>query len=134
MIPTCTDKSRSYMQNNPNAIAAYQPMDEWNDPTFSTCFTSNCAKTWGLRIFNSTYIFVYGAGLYSFFNNYDGGCLATTNCQQNMISVEESQGIYMYMVNTVGSANIVEVDQVELVPASANANGFADTVAIFEYP
>jgi glucan 1,3-beta-glucosidase len=40
----------------------------------------------------------------------------------------------MYVVNTVGSANIVEVDQVELVPASANANGFADTMVIFEYP
>jgi glucan 1,3-beta-glucosidase len=72
--------------------------------------------------------------MYSFFNNYDSGCLATTNCQQNMVSVEESQGIYLYAVNTVGSANIVSVDDVELVPAIANPNGFADTVAIFEYP
>ena len=87
-----------------------------------------------MRIFNSTYIFVYGAGMYSFFNNYDGGCLTTTNCQQTMISVEQSQGIYMYLVNTVGTANIVSVDGVDLVPALANTNGFADTVAIFEYP
>jgi glucan 1,3-beta-glucosidase len=122
------------MQNNPDALAAFQPLSEWNDPTFANCFTANCPKTWGLRVFNSTYIFIYGAGLYSFFNNYDGGCLTTTNCQQNMISVEESQGIYMYVVNTVGSANMVSVDEVELVPAQANTNGFADTVAIFEYP
>jgi glucan 1,3-beta-glucosidase len=122
------------MQNNPNSIAAYPPMSEWKDPTFANCFTSNCPKTWGLRIFNSTYVFAYGAGMYSFFNNYDSGCLATTNCQQNMVSVEESQGIYLYAVNTVGSANIVSVDDVELVPAIANPNGFADTVAIFEYP
>jgi len=26
---------------------------------------------WGLRVLNSTDILVYGAGLYSFFNNYD---------------------------------------------------------------
>ncbi|KAH0272476.1 pectin lyase-like protein, partial [Aureobasidium melanogenum] len=104
----------AYMQNNPNAIVPYPPKSDWNDPDFSNCFTSNCPKTWGLRIFNSTYIFVYGAGMYSFFNNYDSGCLATTNCQQNM--------------------NLVEVDQVELVPAIANDNSFADTVAIFEYP
>jgi glucan 1,3-beta-glucosidase len=122
------------MQNNPDALAAFQPLSEWNDPTFANCFTANCPKTWGLRVFNSTYIFIYGAGLYSFFNNYDGGCLTTTNCQQNMISVEQSQGIYMYVVNTVGSANMVSVDEVELVPAGANTNGFADTVAIFEIP
>jgi hypothetical protein len=72
------------MQNNPNAPSAYPPLANWNDPTFSDCFTVNCPKTWGLRIFNSTYIFVYGAGLYSFFNNYDSGCLATINCQQKM--------------------------------------------------
>jgi glucan 1,3-beta-glucosidase len=40
----------------------------------------------------------------------------------------------MYVVNTVGSANMVSVDEVELVPAGANTNGFADTVAIFEIP
>ncbi|KAI4719157.1 glycoside hydrolase family 55 protein [Aureobasidium sp. EXF-10727] len=124
----------AYMQNNPNAIAPYPPMSNWNDPTFSDCFTSNCPKTWGCRIFNSTYIFVYGAGMYSFFNNYDSGCLATTNCQQKMVSVEQSQGIYMYAVNTVGSLNLVTVDQVDLVPSISNGNGFADTVAIFEYP
>ncbi|TIA19995.1 glycoside hydrolase family 55 protein [Aureobasidium pullulans] len=124
----------AYMQNNPNAISPYPPLSNWNDPTFSDCFTVNCPKTWGLRIFNSTYIFAYGAGMYSFFNNYDSGCLATTNCQQKMVSVEQSQGIYLYAVNTVGSSNLVTVDQVDLVPAISNANGFADTVAIFEYP
>ncbi|KAI4730984.1 glycoside hydrolase family 55 protein [Aureobasidium sp. EXF-10728] len=124
----------AYMQNNPDALAPYPPMSNWNDPTFSDCFTSNCPKTWGCRIFNSTYIFVYGAGMYSFFNNYDSGCLATTNCQQKMVSVEQSQGIYMYAVNTVGSLNLVTVDEVDLVPSISNGNGFADTVAIFEYP
>ncbi|KAI5210403.1 glycoside hydrolase family 55 protein [Aureobasidium subglaciale] len=124
----------AYMQNNPNAISPYPPLSNWNDPTFSDCFTVNCPKTWGLRIFNSTYIFAYGAGMYSFFNNYDSGCLATTNCQQKMVSIEQSQGIYLYAVNTVGSSNLVTVDSVDLVPAISNANGFADTVAIFEYP
>lgn len=122
------------MQNNPNAVAPYPPLTEWNDPTFSECFLSNCPKTWGLRIVNSSYIFAYGAGMYSFFNNYDSGCLATHNCQQRMVSIEQSQAIYLYAVNTVGSSNLVTVDQVDLVPAVANANGFADTVAIFEYP
>ena len=51
-----------------------------------------------------------------------------------MVSVEQSQGIYLYAVNTVGSQNLISVDDVALVPAISNPNGFADTVAIFEYP
>ena len=31
----------------------------------------NCANAWGVRIIDSQDIFIYGAGTYSFFNNYD---------------------------------------------------------------
>ena len=122
------------MQANPNALQPFPPRDSWSDPGFQNCFQTTCYKTFGFRIFNSTYIFLYGAGLYSFFDNYDSGCLLTSNCQQNMISVEQSEGIYLYAVNTKAAANMVEVDLVELVPNSPNENSFCDTLAIFEYP
>ena len=32
------------------------------------------ADAWGLRIVDSTNILIYGAGLYSFFNNYSTAC------------------------------------------------------------
>ncbi len=32
--------------------------------------SGNCAESWGLRIINSSDFFIYGAGHYSFFNNY----------------------------------------------------------------
>ncbi len=83
---------------------------------------------------NSTYIFVYGAGLYSFFNNYDQGCLITESCQTLMVSLEQSEGIYLYALNTKAATNMVEVDQVAIVPQAANPNGFCQTLAIFEYP
>nr|OQO26207.1 hypothetical protein B0A51_06006 [Rachicladosporium sp. CCFEE 5018] len=124
----------AYMQNNPNSLSNYPPLAGWSDPDFTQCYLPTCPKTFGLRIFNSTYIYNYGAGLYSFFNNYDGGCLLTTNCQQYTVSVEQSEAIYLYALNTVGTAIMVEVDQVALVPEAANGNTFADTVAIFEYP
>lgn len=122
------------MQDNPNALAAYTPNSVYSDPTFEECYQATCYKTFGLRLFNSTYIFVYGAGLYSFFNNYDQGCLITESCQILTVSLEQSEGIYMYALNTKAALNMVEVDQVAIVPQAANTNGFCQTVAVFEYP
>jgi glucan 1,3-beta-glucosidase len=123
------------MQNNPSALSAHQPLASYSDPSaFQNCFLVTCAKTYGLAFYNSTFIFNYGAGLYSFFNNYDSGCLTTTNCQQYMVTVEKSQGIYLYGLNTVGVEIMVEVDGVALVPEGANGNSFSETVGVFEYP
>jgi len=33
--------------------------------------SGNCPAAWGLRVLNSNNILIYGAGLYSFFSNYD---------------------------------------------------------------
>lgn len=123
-----------YAQDNPNALDPFQPNAAYSDPTFSDCFVATCYKTMGLRIFNSTYIFNFGAGLYSFFNNYDQGCLLTENCQQSMVSLEQSEGIYLYALSTKAAANMVEVDGVAIVPQAANPNGFCQTLAVFEYP
>jgi glucan 1,3-beta-glucosidase len=122
------------MQNNPNAIAAFQPREDWSDPDFEDCFLPTCAKTYGLVVQESTYVFVYGAGLYSFFNNYDSGCITTTNCQQYMVSIQSSEAVYLFGLNTVAVQTLVEVDGVSLVPAGANVNTFCNTLALFEYP
>ena len=122
------------MQNNPDALSTFLPDDRYSDPTFDTCFLPICTKTWGLRIFNSTYLFNYGAGMYSFFQNYDSGCLTTHNCQQKIVSIEQSEAIYLYALNTVGAQDNVDVDNVAIAAAVDNPNNFADTVALFEYP
>jgi hypothetical protein len=62
-----------YFQPSPNALTPFSPVSSLNDPNFSTScngVSGNCANAWGLRIINSQNILVYGAGLYSFFNNY----------------------------------------------------------------
>lgn len=122
------------MQNNPDALSSFQPLAQYSDPTFENCFLPTCAKTYGLVIKNSQYIFNYGAGLYSFFNNYDSGCILTQNCQQFMVTVEKSQAIYLFGLSTIAAQNMVEVDGVSLVPEGPNVNTFCRTVAIFEYP
>lgn len=124
-----------YGQANPNALTPFYPISEpWNDPEFTECFAQTCYKTYGLRIYQSSYVFLYGAGLYSFFNNYDSACILTTSCQEHMVSLERSEGIYIYTHNTVATTNLVEVDNTALVPALMNENWFCDTVAIFEFP
>jgi len=122
------------MQNNPNALNPFLPNTAYSDPTFEECYLPTCYKTIGLRIFNSTYVFLYGGGLYSFFNNYDQGCLLTENCQQQMVSLDQSEAIYLYALSTKASQNMVEVDQVSVIPQGANGNGFCQTVACVEYP
>jgi len=124
----------AYMQGNPNALVPFSANSKYNDPTFGDCFAKSCFKTWGLRILASSYIYLYGGGMYSFFENYDTGCLLTTSCQQNMVSVEQSQAVYLYAVNTVGTSNMVAVDGYPVSPAGPNENSFSDTMAVFEYP
>lgn len=124
----------AYMEDNPNSITPFPPNSLYSDPTFGACFKATCFKTFGLRIYNSSYIYLYGAGMYSFFNNYDSGCLVTSNCQQTMVSVEMSEAIYLFVVNTVGAETMVQVDGVPIALNGLNVNGFTDTVALFEYP
>jgi len=122
------------MQNNPDALTPFAPRSDWSDPMFSTCYRPTCYKTFGFRVYNSTYIYLYGGGLYSFFNNYDSGCLLTTNCQTNMVSIEQSEAIYLFALSSKAAEDIFQVDMVDLVPGVLNKNGFCETVAVFEYP
>jgi glucan 1,3-beta-glucosidase len=75
----------AYYQGNPNALSPYTPLEAYNDPTYSDCEEFNCARTWAVRVINSTNIFTYGAGLYNFFENWNSGCLDDENCQERMI-------------------------------------------------
>lgn len=122
------------MQNNPNALSSFTPQREWSDPMFEECYLPTCAKTYGLVVHNTTYLFNYGAGLYSFFNNYDTGCLITENCQQYMVQVDASEAVYLFGLSTKAAQTMVEVDGVSLIAEGSNVNTFCRTLAVFEYP
>lgn len=71
-----------YFQPNPTADKPFPSLAKWNDPDYSKCTTDDCKKSWALRILNSDKVLIYGAGLYSFFQNYNQGkcfqsCLLT---------------------------------------------------------
>ncbi len=60
-----------YYQSTPPAPMPFSSMANFHDPDYSLCAASSitCPLAWALRIYKSSDIFVYGAGLYSFFIN-----------------------------------------------------------------
>lgn len=72
-----------YYQPLPDAIEPFTVNADLHDPDFKTSCNGvegNCANAWGLRIIDSSDVFIYGAGHYSFFNNYDTGKLYCPAC------------------------------------------------------
>jgi glucan 1,3-beta-glucosidase len=122
-----------YMQGNPNALTPFTPNATWTDPTFAECTTPSCIKSWGLRVVDSSNVLIYGAGLYSFFDNYSEDCLATESCQENIVSIENCSGeIYLWGLSTKGSTNMVTIDGTGAVLQSDNTDTFCQTIALFE--
>lgn len=106
----------------------------FNDPDYSSCTSDGCKKSWGLRVVGSSDIHIYGAGFYSFFENYLTNCSSETpqHCQENMVSLEGSHRVTLLNLNTVGAINMVNVDTLPVAEAEENANAFAATVMRFD--
>ncbi|KAL4806540.1 pectate lyase superfamily protein-domain-containing protein [Aspergillus unguis] len=120
-----------YFQANPNALVPFTPQDSWNDPDFEHCTTDECKKAWGLRVMNSSDVFVYGAGLYSFFDNYKQTCL-DGSCQENMVQVDCSD-VHIFGLSTIASTNMIaSTDGSSLVPQEGNESTYCSTIALFE--
>ena len=78
------------------------------DPTFSDCGGSfPCSAAWALTISNSNNIQITGAGLYSFFQNYNQNCISSQNCQQRLVATTSNGAIYLFNVFTIGSIGMV---------------------------
>jgi len=124
-----------YFQSNPAAPAPFVPnLPTWNDPNWAICpnqtGTAPCQKSWGLRVVDSDNVFIYGTGLYSFFENYDQDCVTTNDCQRNMLSVQGStSNVNMFAVSTKASVNMVTLNGVGTAQDSDNRSNFCATLA-----
>ncbi|KAL9095022.1 MAG: hypothetical protein Q9165_002624 [Trypethelium subeluteriae] len=97
-----------YFQPNPVApqgISGTLP----SDPTFNCQADDTTCDAWGLRIVNSSSVFVYSGGLYSFFNNYGQDCLNDNpqDCQKNMVAVDGSSNVHLFALSTKASVNMI---------------------------
>ncbi|KAF3162705.1 hypothetical protein TWF788_001795 [Orbilia oligospora] len=61
-----------------------------SDPRFFDCLIEPkvCAVSWAIRFIRSEDVHIYGAGLYSWFQNYDQDCLSNSECQHNVAKID----------------------------------------------
>ncbi|MBA7493104.1 hypothetical protein ES702_03659 [subsurface metagenome] len=142
----------AYYQPNPPAQIPFPAIASLNDPLFPDyCLNgsafiepgyilqpnelSNDCDGWGLRIVDSFNMYVYGAGHYSFFYNYNVTCSQQgygAECQSRIVSLEgSSQNVAIYGLSTVGSQSMITFDGRDIVPAADNVAGFTNTIALF---
>jgi hypothetical protein len=121
----------AYFQGNPDAKVPFAYNAKYSDPDFSNCSGDRCARTWGMRVVDSSDIFLYGGGLYSFFDNYTQQCVEDNNCQDNMIDIVNSD-VNFLGVSTKASVNMITLNGETAALDSDNRNNFCAAVAAFE--
>lgn len=125
-----------YFQPNPEAPNPFTFNNNFDDPSFTVCdggynsSASPCKDSWGLRVWESESILLYGTGFYSFFENYGQACLAGQNCQENMIHIQGSK-IDMYAVSTKAAVNMIVDDFVGSIQDVDNRSNFCATLAYY---
>lgn len=130
---TVIQTETAYFQANPGARVPFNSLSAWYDPDWSSCTTARCAKTWGLRVRNTSDLLLYGGGLYSFFENYSQTCLDTEDCQDNMIEVTNSPQITMYGMNTKASRNVITLNgRGAMTHLPDNESTFCAAIAYFK--
>lgn len=84
---------------------------------------------------NSQDVLVYGAGLYSFFNNYSTTCstvAAGENCQASIADLQGSlSNLRIYNLNTIGSLSMLDRNGASLASWADNVNVYPQTIAVF---
>ncbi|KAF7362795.1 Exo-beta-1,3-glucanase [Mycena venus] len=116
-----------YFQPNPVAPAPFTVNMAFKDPTS----WSNISQAWGLYVTSSEDILVFGAALYSFYSNYDQGCLATVSCQSQMVSIDNDSSVHIYSLSTIGTTWQLGINQVPIINQDQNPNGFPSTVTFW---
>lgn len=124
----------AYFQGNPDATVPYTVNPAFSDPDFSASCADGqgtCARTWGVRITGSKDVFFYGAGVYSFFDNYEQECVDAQNCQEHIFSIEDSSAVHLFALSTKASVSMVTLDGSGAAADEDNRGTFCAAVAAF---
>ncbi|KAK8186718.1 pectate lyase superfamily protein-domain-containing protein [Phyllosticta citribraziliensis] len=119
----------------------FQPWSDANDvwtslPGLDDPVFADQESAWGMRIVNSE-VLLYGAGWYSFFNDYDDSKCAQPpggQCQSRIFSIEQDSQVTVYGLNTVGTADMITKDDVPIANFADNQNNFTQTVMFYRTP
>ncbi|TCD61973.1 hypothetical protein EIP91_007659 [Steccherinum ochraceum] len=112
-----------YFQPSPVSPAPFILNTQYKDPAVGP------GSAWALTVTNSQNSFVFGAGFYSFFSNYETSvCEPNFNCQSQLINVDSSSSIGIYSLSTVASTWMLSVNSNGIVNNADNRNGFQQTM------
>ncbi|PSR72174.1 hypothetical protein PHLCEN_2v11966 [Hermanssonia centrifuga] len=111
-----------YFQPNPVPPSPFIPSTNVDPATLGV------GAAWALTVQNAQNILVFGAGFYSFFNNYNTACQGTQNCQQQILNLDSVSTISIYSLNTVDAISQISVNANAVISGSSNPNGFSNTV------
>ncbi|AEO70912.1 glycoside hydrolase family 55 protein [Thermothielavioides terrestris NRRL 8126] len=121
-----------YYQPVPEAPAPFTPGGFPADPDFSSCNSSSCKEAWAMRIVESSNVMIYSAGFYSWFSNYDQGCLPTESCQQRLFSVEDSDLVWVFNLFTKGTVEIASTGRAPAILTNATTqSGYTSEINIW---
>ncbi|KAF2125602.1 glycoside hydrolase family 55 protein [Dothidotthia symphoricarpi CBS 119687] len=122
-----------YFQPAPNALQPF-PIGKFPaDPNFKDCVNETCKESWGLRIIDSRNVFIYSAGMYSFFNNYGQGCIDSEDCQERLFRIERSKHVWIFNIFTKGTKEVVSsFGEIPSVPFNFTAkSGFTSEIGVY---
>ncbi|KAL2165641.1 hypothetical protein VTG60DRAFT_4074 [Thermothelomyces hinnuleus] len=120
-----------YYQVGPRAPAPFTPGAFAADPTFDYCDPSSttCAVSWAVRFINSESIYLYGAGLYSWFSEYRQDCVALENCQDRIFEIDGTSDVWIYsLITTKASVEMISPYEGTAVLGADNKIGYCSIV------
>ena len=107
---------------------------------YATLCPPGICDAFGLRILNSQSVHIYGAGLYSFFKNYDVSCSSPDapnglrDCQNQIFSIEgTTSDVIIYTLSEVGALEMVTIDKQTKAKWSDNLSVYTNTIGQFTY-
>ncbi|CCL99324.1 uncharacterized protein FIBRA_01342 [Fibroporia radiculosa] len=116
-----------YYQPSPAPPSPFSIESSYSDPSFPSGQTA----AWALYVQTSTDILVFGAGHYSFFQNYAQTCLSSNSCQEQIVSVDSSSSLSIYSLSTIGSTYQLSVNGAGVISQSSNVDGLQSTVTVW---
>ncbi|OIW28355.1 pectin lyase-like protein, partial [Coniochaeta ligniaria NRRL 30616] len=119
-----------YFQPGPKAPAPFAPGVFPADPDFTSCSAASttCAFAWALRMLDSSSVYIYSSGLYSWFSSYSQACVDAENCQDRGVDIENSSGVWMYALTTKALREMVSPVKAAATMAAPNQNGYLSSI------
>ncbi|EIW85435.1 glycoside hydrolase family 55 protein [Coniophora puteana RWD-64-598 SS2] len=115
-----------YYQPDPAPPAPFEPETSYGDPSYE----NGMNMAWAVWLDTATNVIIFGAGHYSFFQNYTQTCLANETCQAQIVNTDLSLPT-IYSLSTVGATYQLSVEENGIIYWGGDADGFASTVTVW---